>query len=39
VIVGATAFTQARGVGSIYRNVSDVVRSHEGFVDVSRILC
>jgi len=40
VIVGChSLFTQTRGVGSIYCNVSDVVRSHEGFVDVSRILC
>lgn len=40
VIVGChSLFTQARGVGSIYANVSDVVHSHEGFVDVSRILC
>jgi superfamily I DNA and/or RNA helicase len=40
VIVGChSLFTQARGVGSMYSNVSDVVRLHEGFVDVSRILC
>lgn len=40
VIVGChTLFTQARGVGSIYSNVSDIVRTHEGFVDASRILC
>lgn len=40
VIVGChTLFTQARGVGSMYSNVSDVVRLHEGFVDASRILC
>lgn len=40
VIVGChSLFTQARGVGSMYSNVSDIVRLHEGFVDVSRILC
>ncbi len=40
VIVGChSLFTQARGVGNIYCNVADVVRSHEGFIDVSRILC
>ncbi len=40
VIVGChSLFTQARGVGSMYSNVSDVVRLHEGFLDVSHILC
>ena len=40
IIVGChTLFTQARGVGNMYSNVSDVVRLHEGFVDASRILC
>jgi len=40
VIVGCHSLSHKhRGVGSIYCNVSDVVRSHEGFVDVSRILC
>ena len=40
VIVGChSLFTQARAVGNMYSNVSDVVRLHEGFVDASHILC
>lgn len=41
VIVGChDLFTQQPGrAGSIYSNVSNVVRRHEGFIDVSRILC
>lgn len=41
VIVGChSLFTQQRGrVGSMYSNVSNVVRLHGGFVNVSDILC
>lgn len=40
MIVGChSLFTQARGVGTMYSNVSDVVRLHKGFIDVSHILC
>ncbi|WP_442944261.1 translation initiation factor IF-2 N-terminal domain-containing protein [Nostoc sp.] len=41
VIVGChSLFTQQRGqIGSMYSNVSNVVRLHGGFVDVSRLFC
>ncbi|MEH2237761.1 DEAD/DEAH box helicase [Nostoc sp.] len=41
VIAGChSLFTQQRGqVGSMYSNVSNVVRLHGGFVDVSRLFC
>lgn len=41
VIVGChSLFTQQRGqVGSMYSNVSNIVRLHGGFVDVSRLFC
>ena len=41
VIVGChDLFTQQPGkAGSMYLNVSNVVRCHEGFIDVSHILC
>ena len=33
-------FTQQAGrAGNMYLNVSNVVRRHEGFIDVSRLLC
>ncbi len=41
IIVGChDLFTQQAGrAGSMYSNVSNVVRRHEGFIDVSRLLC
>ncbi len=41
VIVGChDLFTQQAGrAGNMYLNVSNVVRRHEGFIDVSRLLC
>ncbi len=41
VIVGChSLFTQQREqIGSMYSNVSDIVRLHGGFIDVSRLLC
>ncbi len=41
VIVGChSLFTQQRGqIGSMYSNVSNIVRLHGGFIDVSRLFC
>ncbi|MDZ8033117.1 translation initiation factor IF-2 N-terminal domain-containing protein [Nostoc sp. DedSLP04] len=41
VIVGChSLFTQQRGqVGGMYSNVSNIVRLHGGFIDVSRLFC
>ncbi|BAY75782.1 translation initiation factor IF-2 domain-containing protein [Nostoc linckia NIES-25] len=41
VIVGChSLFTQQPGkIGSMYSNVSNIVRLHGGFIDVSRLLC
>ncbi|MEH2290514.1 DEAD/DEAH box helicase [Nostoc sp.] len=41
IIVGChSLFTQQRGqVGSMYSNVSNIVRLHGGFIDVSRLFC
>jgi superfamily I DNA and/or RNA helicase len=40
IIVGChSLFTQQVGIGNMYSNVSNIVRRHEGFIDVSRILC
>ncbi len=40
IVIGChTLFTQeARGVGSMYSNISDIVRRHGGLIDVSHIL-
>lgn len=41
VIVGShSLFTQQRGqIGNMYSEVSNIVRLHGGFVDVSRLFC
>ncbi|MEH1781850.1 MAG: AAA domain-containing protein [Nostoc sp.] len=41
VIVGChSLFTQQRGqIGNMYSEVSNIVRLHGGFVDVSRLFC